>query len=128
MALLPWNLRGPIQRYFRDSSLFLQLPQLAQAAQLYRQSAQQWQRLAEVLISADEIELQQALNAIQQGSFTPSLHNKLFEAFCTECPKLDQSFRIEVLDKTLSRIIRLEHQGAQRILEALSTKEVVLTS
>ena len=119
--------RGSYREQFASclshSSLFLQLPQLAHAAQLYRQSAQQWQRLAEVLISADEIELQQALTAIQQGTFDPALHNKLMEAFCLERPKLDQSFRIEVLDKTLGRIIRLEHQGAQLILEALSSSK-----
>ena len=47
-----------------QSALFLKQSALTHSAQLFRNSAQQWQRLSEILIAVEECELQDALKAI----------------------------------------------------------------
>ena len=54
---------------------------------------------------------------MQTGQYTARLAQDLHRKFCAKPPRIDIDFRIEILDKTLSRIILLEHKAAQEIVD-----------
>ncbi|MEC7984398.1 MAG: hypothetical protein VX278_04495 [Myxococcota bacterium] len=102
-----------------QSSLFLSQPSLAKAARLYRQSAQQWERLSEILIASEHVPLKEALHAIHVGNWPVEVQREQREAFVNGSGVLDIPFRLSVLNQTLERIIQLEEQGAHIILQSV---------
>ena len=98
----------------------MQEPSLAEAARLYRQSAQQWERLAEILISSDDPSLKKALQVLHQGKWSEERQKELREVFVQSKGIPDIPFRLSVFNQTLERIIQLEKQGADLILTSLT--------
>ena len=101
------------------SALWLAIPELAQAARLYQKSAQQWQRIGEVLISLEEPSLQEAMLKIRLQTWTKEDERRLCDHFEQSDVSTDLSFRLEVLQATLARIIELESKGLNAIKQGV---------
>ena len=97
------------------SALWLSIPALAQAARFFQKSAQQWQRIGEVLISFEEPSLQEAMLKIRLQTWMKEDEQRLCHQFEQSKSPIDLSFRLEVLQATLARIIDLESKGLGEI-------------
>ena len=102
-------------------SLWLSEASLMQAAKLFRLSSQQWSRISEVLISLDEPALQEAFLLIRLKKWNHEHSMRLLSQFVESKTPLDISFRKEVLEQTLLRIIELESSALESILQSEQT-------
>jgi hypothetical protein len=100
-------------------SLLLHKGRLAKAAQDFRHSSQQWQRLSEVLISFDDQALQEASLLIRLKNWTADHSDRLCRQFVCSKKRIDLGFRLEVLENTLRRIIAIEAGAINKIEEGL---------
>lgn len=100
-------------------ALWLSIPELARAARFFQKSSQQWQRLGEVLISLDAPTLQQAMLKIRLHTWSPEEELYLCSQFERSNTPIDLSFRLEVLQTTLARIIELESKGVEAISQCV---------
>ena len=96
-------------------SMWLSEPALAHAARDFRLSSQQWQRLAEVLISLEDPSLQEAMLLIRLGTWNSVHEEHLKKQFVRSQTNIDLSFRLEVLQHTLERILTLESKALEAI-------------
>ena len=105
------------------SALWLSIPELAQAARVFQKSSQQWQRIGEVLISLDEPALQEAMLKIRLQTWNQEDEDRLCLQFERSGSVIDLSFRLEVLQSTLARIMDLESKGVDAIAKGVGLCE-----
>ena len=110
-----WNHRAQFVSSLSHSALWLSIPELAQAARYFYQSSEQWKRIGEILISLEDPSLDEAMNRIRSQTFTEQEEHRLCVAFEHSETRVDVSFRLEVLQTTLARIIQLESEGVKSI-------------
>lgn len=111
--------RGTFVSCLSHCALWYSIPAFVQAARIFQQSLQQWQSMGEVLISFDDSALQEALLLIRLGTWTQEHCDRLCTQFEEAGTTIDLSFRLEVLEATLARIIELESKGVEIIAQGL---------
>jgi len=99
--------------WFKDASL-------TQAAKLFRLSSQQWSRISEVFISLDESALQEAFLLIRLDKWSHEHCMRLLSQFVLSNTPIDISFRKEVFEHTLLKIIELETKGMEKISHCIN--------
>lgn len=120
--------RGTFVSCLSHCGLWCSVPAFAQAARTFQQSAQQWQRMGEVLISFDDPALVEALLLIRLDTWNQEHCARLCRQFEQSNTSIDLAFRLEVLEETLARIIELESRGMEFIAEGLRVMEHPLQS